>query len=114
MRLTEEQQDKACVMRREFGLSLRAIAHEFGCSHETIQRATDPEFVKRRNAHTRAVRAGQKCRDNRSWALDVESKEERNPLYDPLRDGPRRWRSPAAYMLGEPPIGCSALERLKW
>lgn len=33
--------------------------------------------------------------------------------FDPLRDGPPRYRDPVAAMMGDPPVGRSALDRLK-
>lgn len=84
------------------------IARELGIKEYRLRKAMDPQWaLERRNQIARRRKeliGGPKCGQ-------VRKTEAENPAFDPRRDGYRQYRSPFAELLGEPPIGRSALDR---
>lgn len=113
MRLTEEQIKQVKAWRHDDCLTIESISKKMGCSKETIRCALDPTVRARLSAKIRAARKAKSegRTDKRSIALDRRGADERNPAYDPYRDGPHVYASVSAVLMGDPPIGRSALER---
>lgn len=87
--LTQKQIDDARAMKKR-GASVCQIADYLECSWERAKLLVTPGWERTR-AH--------------SGRMTMK------PIYDPRRDGLPEWRSPGACIMGEPPIGRSALDK---
>ncbi len=108
IKFTEEQIEAMRELRDRYHLSWDEIGRRFGVSHSTAQSAVNPEFAKRRQAYEQA-------RNRKSWReAEITISAVSVPDYvakkrEELLNAP--YRSPASVLLGEPPIGFSALDR---
>lgn len=110
--MTPEQIETARAMRYVDGLAWHVIAERLGATRHVIQGAIDPGYLERRARQTRDCRAkNPRGTGGHLRAESVERSAERhNPAYDPRRDAPREYRSISYEIMGDPPIGRSALD----
>lgn len=92
------------------GFSWKRIGKFLQVSPHSLQMELDPVYKARREAEQEELK-------NVFGDFDYEKllpKEDgiyRNPEFDPSRDGHPVWRSPSAQILGDPPVGRSALDQ---
>jgi len=96
-KLSPEQISEGKQLRSNGWTWLR-LKERYFVSETCVRRNIDPMFGKR-----------YKVKQN-FWNDDSHEKVERNPTYDPRRDGYRAWESPSAYLCGEPEIGRRAID----
>lgn len=112
--MTHEDTIRARKLRAQ-GMIWKAIGQELGFDKETIRRKIDPSYdsdARRASINDASLRrrAGEprvmhpRCRGRMST-------ERYNPTYDPRRDGAREHASIDAELMGDPPIGRSALDQ---
>lgn len=98
-------------------LSYEAIGEYFGRSHQTMRRYLDPEYKRLRNEQVNRSRRKRGNYGNPPYKGfahiigAVVDNEKRNPRFDPKRDGSPTYRTEFSELLGEPPIGRSALDQ---
>lgn len=85
-----------------------SVARELGIKEYRLRKAMDAQWAVRRQEQIARQRQAITGGPRRGLVAKLEAS---NPTYDPRRDGYREYRSPFAEMLGEPPIGRSALDR---
>jgi hypothetical protein len=105
---TQDEINRIFKMRQE-KKTWKEIGRYFHRKSETVRAAVDPEYRRFRNARHKTYRPP--ARNIFAVEQARELTIQREPLYDPRRDGLPEWRSVGAYLMGEPPIGRSALER---
>lgn len=89
------------------------VANRFGHSIDMIRRRCDPEWRERRTAQINSAR--KKETSGRITPMDVIGQHTSGPdgstaIYNPRRDGDLMLRDLTAVILGDPPIGRSALD----
>ena len=100
---------------RASGMAWKAIAEQFGVSHETIRRVVEPGYREHRNALSRARRqsSGEGKADrafNHVPEMRVDDKRDGERL---LREVPADTRDLTARICGDPLPGRSALDRVE-
>ena len=112
--LTEGQRAYVRSLReRHPPVSWEKIAAELGSKEYRVRMEMDPAYKIYRTKLGEQARA--RLRTDRPPNMHRVVREEsavvnRNPVYDPLRDGGPVYRSPFSELLGEPPLGRSALD----
>lgn len=111
MGLTAEQKRRGAELRAQ-GQNWHAIAKKLRLKYYAVRAELDPNWkgarIDRIRAHRKReteIKVG-----SAGMAANAESRIERNPAYDPARDGPPVYDSPYAQLLGDPPIGRRALD----
>lgn len=112
--LTQEQLKKAREMARNMIPNPR-IARELNVSYHQIRAALEPGYRAKRAES--AARARQRIHAGPAATNVVgfdAGRHAQDAAYDPLRDGPLRLRDDTtAILLGDPPVGRSALDRMR-
>lgn len=114
--LSADQIERARYLRAGNGLSWEAIGKHFDRNPETIKRYVDEGYRLQRNRQvsdcrrSRAKIAGT-ARSGCTPFVRHDEPERRNPRFDPRRDGSPIYRTEFSEMLGEPPVGRSALDQ---
>lgn len=112
---TNEQVEEMRDLRSKPGWTWEKIGRRFGVSHNIARSAVDPEYAKVRN--DRNKRYSQARREKAKAGLIGSSAafDMTGVPQSVENDRQRRlnapYRSPAAALLGDPPIGFSALDR---
>ncbi len=107
--LPPDIRNRATQLRKD-GFSWKKIAALLQSSQSTIRYNIDAAYREAKQAENANVKNHNDKFDYREM-LPTEDGVERNPEYDPRRDGYPIWKNPAAMLLGEPPIGRSALDK---
>lgn len=116
----DDRQIERAKRRFNSGVPASLIAQEFGCSTQIVRRVVDEEWAARERARTHAAvlryrgvpGAPPPMRPARGLPGQMKPESETsNPEYDPARDGPRPYRDLTGLIMGDPPIGRSALDQ---
>lgn len=118
--LSPENLKKAREMYKNM-IRFTRIADELGITYHAVRSALDPAFRARRAASSAAARVRLRCEANGEMAPPPSEavghefgRHAADAAYDPLRDGWLPLRDDlTAVMLGDPPVGRSALDRMR-
>lgn len=109
-RLFSAHEIKLAQHLRSEGHTWREIGRELGCDRKTIWARMVPQLQEKQVERTKRP-ADSKISAARRAQRDPVETPAFTPLYDPRRDAPLQYRSVSAQILGEPPIGRSALDQ---
>lgn len=105
---TDEQVKEMRYLHNELGLSWCAIGARFGVSRTTAKCAADAKYAARRKEQEQLKGKSGRRDAHLGWGKISVPQSVEN---DRQRRLNAPYRSPAAALLGEPPIGFSALDR---
>lgn len=107
---TPEQIAEMKKMKEDYNVSWSLVGKRFGCSHTLVKMACEPEYAA-------LVRAREAARDRASNRVPEKTGSElfvipAHVIADRERRLAAEYRSLGSMVMGEPPIGYSALDRM--